>query len=125
MLSYVALCYFWLFCVTSCDFIFQQHSVVRVKLVGELKMNLSTAFRQLVVPTVFLLPTLAILPSHAEVNQSQQYICSGAHGDEAGLDLWDSIFNANSEADAINQAKIKFMPSGPGGGVGVFFCRLL
>jgi hypothetical protein len=123
--GYVVLCYIWLCYVTSCDLIFQQHSVVRVKLIGELKMNLSTAFRQLVVPTVFLLSTLAISPSHAEVNQSQRYICSGAHGDESDLGLWDGIFNANNEADAINQAKIKFMPPGPGGVVSVFFCRLL
>lgn len=88
-------------------------------------MNLSTTFRQLLVPTVFILSTLAILPSHAAANKSQQYICSGSHGDATDSGLWDGIFNANNEADAANQAKIKFMPPGPGGWVNVFFCRIL
>ncbi|CNL46307.1 hypothetical protein [Yersinia proxima] len=88
-------------------------------------MSLSTEFRKFLVPTVFLLSTFAILPSHAVVAKSQQYICSGSHGDATDTGLWDGIFNANSEADAANQATIKYMPPGPGAWVKVFFCRAM
>lgn len=57
--------------------------------------------------------------------KSQQYICSGSHGDAVGSGLWDGILNANSEADAASQAKVKFMPPGRGAWVKVFFCRVL
>ena len=86
-------------------------------------MNILTAIRKIIVPAICFLSVFAALPSHAAPSESQTYICSGAHGDATDSGLWDWTFKANSEADAANQAKAKYMLTTPGAWVNVFFCR--
>lgn len=88
-------------------------------------MSILTAFRKILVPAICFLSVFTVLPSHAKESKSQQYICSGSHGDATDSGLWDGVFNANNEADAASQAENKFMPTGPGAWVKVFFCRAL
>ncbi|AVX37992.1 hypothetical protein OP862_10135 [Yersinia massiliensis] len=86
-------------------------------------MNILTVIRKIIVPAICFLSVFAALPSHAAPLESQKFICSGAYGDATDSGLWDWTFTANSEADAANQAKAKYMLTTPGAWVNVFFCR--
>ncbi|UBX47728.1 hypothetical protein LDO51_11030 [Providencia alcalifaciens] len=61
---------------------------------------------------------LVALPSYAA-----KYYCNGGYGDATDAGLWDSFFNANSESDAANQAKKKYMGTTPGSYVTVQQCK--
>ncbi|WP_024910853.1 hypothetical protein [Chania multitudinisentens] len=88
-------------------------------------MNIPSAFRKLLVPTIFLLSGFVVLPSQAEENKDQRYLCNGTYGNAIDSGVWDGVFNAANENDAANQARAKFMPTGSGAWIKVFICRKL